>query len=151
MKIYKSMNKQNEVVFEVYKNEYKYWDTFCEFFIPRCEILMENKKEIEKFRNQYQELKETLEMIMFTLDIGILDTKTKVSIPSFFLTLFNSLMKKWETPMRNILDQKLIQLKETKNGEDKRQVSEEIDVLTYILKTNRVLIEEIESYKAAFK
>ncbi|MEX3623512.1 hypothetical protein [Viridibacillus arvi] len=146
MNIYRSNKKNDVFIFEVFKDEYQYWDAFCEFFIAKCVIVIEKPNLNEANSKKIRNVQETLEMLMFTLDVGREDLKTDVPIPTTFLSLFYSLMKKWDSVIQGELQQNLTKLQQATNGENKRKFSDETNMLTYLLKMNQEIKKQLESF-----
>ena len=133
MKIIKSSINSNQVRVNVTQIEYSYWDKFCEVFINKCDELIDNKDLSNKKREDFKALKESLEGILFIIDVNQTETDTQIEFSSSDLSLMYSIMQNWKSTLNKELSQLNEKLKRQINGENKRYYAIRIEKLKNII------------------
>lgn len=142
----KSSKKGTHILIEVPQKDFRFWDTFCEFYIRKCEGLIDNTALDKAERQHFQTIKDTLEMILFTIDVNQTDYHTAIEFESTYLGLFLTMMQRWVHLLEQAIPIKRNQLLNTKNGENKRQLTDEIEYHTYLIEVNHRLINQFNTF-----
>lgn len=146
MKIIKSSINSNQVRVNVTQIEYSYWDKFCEVFINKCDELIDNKDLSNKKREDFKAFKESLEGILFIIDVNQTETDTQIEFSSSDLSLMYSIMQNWKSTLNKELSQLNEKLKRQINGENKRYYAIRIEKLNNIIEHNNKMISSISKY-----
>lgn len=146
MNIIKSSINSNLVRVNVTQIEYSYWDKFCEVFINKCDELIDNKDLSKKKREDFKAFKESLEGILFTIDVNQTESDTQIEFSSTDLSLMYSIMQNWKSILNKELSQLNEKLKRQINGENKRYYAIKIEKLNNIIEHNNKMISSISKY-----
>ncbi len=128
------------------KDEYLFWFHFCEYYIEQCIQLSKAQPLPDNVLYNIRKAKETLESVMFNVDIFRGDNSCSVSIPLHFLPVLQHMMEQWDQILLKEILIRQEKLKYVTNGENKRQYTDEVERLEKQKVFNSVFIVQFKKY-----
>lgn len=139
-------DKLNNVVLEIYQGEYLFWDHFCDYYTEKYNKILSEQVLPEDKLQRLLKAKETLESILFHVDVYRENKNCTVYVPKIVLSILKRTMGEWNNVLHDEIKKRQMKLKRTTNGENKRQLSDELKRLEKEAELNFVFIAQINEF-----